>query len=482
MHKHFNEYGLRYDICSSLSKSGINTPFEIQSLTIPLALEGRDIIGQAKTGEGKTLAFGLPILHKVFPEYWKKHPQALILEPTRELASQVNENLKNASVDRGDGLKIELIVGGTDFDKQISMLENKGADIISGTPGRILDLANRGILHLENIDYLVLDEADEMLDMGFIDDIRKIIEKTPSTRQTFLFSATMPSEIILIAHRYMNNPMRISTLSAQTHGAKVENIRNFAYRAHPLDKIEMLARILEIPDRQKTIVFTSTKHNATRICEDLKSRGFNVRELHGNLSQNRREHAIGRFSDTEDNSAVLITTDVAARGIDIDNISHVVNFECPKDKTSYLHRTGRTGRAGNSGTAITFIDWEDLVRWNQISDDIGLELTDPPETYSTSDIYRIQLNVPHDAKGYLGNNSPSERAKSMPKSVSKSSNKGSDNRKFGDKKQSKPKNARTNVKNERNRQNSTESDTKISQIDSVQRREKGSRRRIKRQS
>jgi superfamily II DNA/RNA helicase len=397
--KKFSEYGLRWDIVESLKNNGIEEAFEIQALTMETALASRDIIGQAKTGSGKTLAFGVPILNKVYHEYWKKHPQAIIIEPTRELASQVVDELKAASATRKDGLTIKLIVGGVPFDDQIDTLENKGADIVVGTPGRLLDLAQRQVLHLENIEILVLDEADEMLNMGFIDDIRKILDKTPAERQTLLFSATMPSDIVLVAHKYMQNPMRISTLSANEVGSTVASIKNFAYRCHPLDKIEVLARIMQIPERGKTIVFTQTKHSASKLCEDLKGRGFNVRELHGNLSQNKREQSLGRFSETSDERAILIATDVAARGIDIDNITHVINYECPDEQATYLHRTGRTGRAGNSGTAITFVDWDDVSRWNTISNELNLELTDPVETYSPSDEYKIQLNIPLNASG-----------------------------------------------------------------------------------
>ncbi|MDR1861700.1 MAG: DEAD/DEAH box helicase [Candidatus Ancillula sp.] len=397
----FSEFNIREDIVTSLSDAGIVDAFEIQEITLPLLLEGRDVIGQAKTGEGKTLAFGVPILNRIVHEDWKKWPSALIVLPTRELANQVVEDLETASKNRDGALDIWLIVGGNDMNLQREKLA-AGADIVVGTPGRLLDLARQGELHLEGVEFLVLDEADQMLNMGFIDDVESLLQMASSeNRQTLCFSATMPSEIALIAQRYLKNPMRVSTLMASEEGATVDNIEYFAFQVHPLDKIEVLARILQVPERQKAIIFTQMKHRAQELAEELRLRGFNVGQLHGNLSQVNRDKSLKTFSDSDDEKSILVTTDVAARGIDIDNVSLVLNYECPGDKEAFLHRTGRTGRAGNSGVAVTFVEWAELRKWNDICKDLELDLQDPVETYSPDEGYKTALGIPEGVDGFI---------------------------------------------------------------------------------
>ncbi|GHT82167.1 DNA helicase [Actinomycetota bacterium] len=439
----------------SLAQNGIVETFEIQELTLPLTLEGRDIIGQAKTGEGKTLAFGVPILNKIWHEDWRKHPQALIILPTRELAAQVVEALEMASARRDDNLKIELLVGGTDMDRQKQNL-SEGADIVVGTPGRLKDLVEQGVLHIEHIKHLVLDEADEMLSMGFIDDMEYLISHTGDDHQTMLFSATMPAEIIIISRKYLRNPMRISTLNATVEGATVDNIKNYAYRAHRMDKVNMLAQILQI-ERKKAIIFIQMKHQVAKVADQLKEMGYNVNELHGNLNQAQRSKFLEKFSSSTDDQSILVTTDVAARGLDIDDVTLVVNYECPDDKASYLHRTGRTGRAGSSGIAVTFVDWEDVRRWNSISQDLGLDLEDPEETYSTSETYKEALGVPADVQERLeelqkhANFTPVERrdSRGSGRSDSRSSNRGDSSRTRSDGRRSGGTNSRDGKSNDR---------------------------------
>src|SRR5688572_21632376 len=293
-------------------------------------------------------------------------PQALIVAPTRELALQVSNDLHLASKDLG--LRVLTVYGGVGYDAQLEALES-GVDIVVGTPGRLIDLANRRALDLSHVHALVLDEADEMLDLGFLPDVITLISKTPETRQTMLFSATMPAAIVALARTHMRHPMNIRAESSYEN-ATVPATAQFIYQAHDLDKPEIIGRVLQAEDADKMIVFTRTKRQAQRVAEDLQERGFKSSPLHGDMAQVAREKALTRFR--EDKMQVLVCTDVAARCIDVSGVSHVINYSCPEDDKAYVHRIGRTGRAGASGIAITLVDATDVHRWKMINKTLDL--------------------------------------------------------------------------------------------------------------
>ena len=369
-----------------------------------MALEGRDIIGQAKTGTGKTLGFGVPLLQRLTSplseDYnsMKGHglPQALVVCPTRELALQVATDLERAG--RIKGMRVLAVYGGRAYEPQVEALQ-RGIDVVVGTPGRIIDLATRKDLDLSHVRVLVLDEADEMLDMGFLPDVERIVNLLPAVRQTMLFSATMPGQIISLARRYMSQPTLIRASEPGDDNATVDAIEQHVWRAHPMDKVELLARILQADGRKLAMVFTRTKRKAQKIADDLTERGFAVGAVHGDLGQGAREQALRAFRSGKVD--VLIATDVAARGIDVDDVTHVVNYECPEDEKTYLHRIGRTGRAGASGVAVTLVDWEDIARWQMIDRALKLPFKDPLETYSTSEHVYTGLRIPAGATGRL---------------------------------------------------------------------------------
>jgi superfamily II DNA/RNA helicase len=375
------------EIADALESAGITHPFPIQEMTLSVALMGTDLIGQARTGTGKTLAFGIPVLQRTVsphdPDYADlaapDKPQALVVAPTRELALQVSNDLKTAAAKRGT--RILTVYGGVGYEPQLDALA-AGVDVVVGTPGRLLDLANRRSLDLSHVKVLVLDEADEMLDLGFLPDVQKILAKTPETRQTMLFSATMPSAIVSLARVHMRHPMNIRAESASDEQT-VPATAQFIYQVHDLDKPEILGRVLQAENSGMTIVFTKTKRQAQRVADDLAERGFASSALHGDMPQVAREKALRRFR--EGKLKVLVATDVAARGIDVADVTHVVNYSCPEDDKTYVHRIGRTGRAGATGTAITFVDWADLTRWKVINKTLGLPFDEPAETYSTSE-------------------------------------------------------------------------------------------------
>lgn len=385
---------MRPETVAALAKANITQAFPIQQMTLPLALEGSDIIGQAKTGTGKTLGFGIPLIDRIEAPSKNGKPQALVIVPTRELALQVSEDLKLASA--GRNLRVLVVYGGRGYEPQIESLR-KGVEIVVGTPGRLLDLQSQGFLRLDEVRILVLDEADEMLDMGFLPDVEKLISKVNPNRQTMLFSATMPGSIVSLARRYMTKPTHIRAVDPSGDSSLVDAIEQHVWRTHQMDKIEVLARILQATGRGRTIVFTRTKRSAQRICDDLAERGFKVDTLHGDLGQGAREKSMQRFRDGAVD--VLVATDVAARGLDIDDVTHVVNYECPDDDKAYLHRIGRTGRAGASGTAVTFVDWPDMARWKMINKTLGLAFGEPIETYSSSDHVYAGLNIPTKVSG-----------------------------------------------------------------------------------
>lgn len=400
----FADFDVSPEIVGSLADVGIIHPFPIQALTLPVALSRHDIIGQAKTGTGKTLGFGVPLLQNVtspgepgFSELASPgKPQALVVVPTRELAAQVAGDLATAS--RRRSVRVIQLYGGRAYEPQIDTL-TKGVEVVVGTPGRMIDLLKQRHLDLSHVRTVVLDEADEMLDLGFLPDVETLIAATPPTRHTMLFSATMPGAVIALARRYMSHPTHIRAHDPDDDGVTLKAIKQFVYRAHAMDKVEMLARILQARGRGLTIVFTRTKRTAAKVADDLAERGFASAAIHGDLGQGAREQALRAFRNGKVD--VLVATDVAARGIDIDDVTHVVNYQCPDDDKTYLHRVGRTGRAGNTGTAVTFVDWDDVPKWSLIDKALGLETPDPPETYSSSPSLYTDLDIPEGTKGRL---------------------------------------------------------------------------------
>ncbi|WP_270238551.1 DEAD/DEAH box helicase [Kocuria marina] len=399
----FTDFGVRQDIVDALAEHGITSPFPIQAMTLPIALSGQDIIGQAKTGTGKTLGFGIPALQRAVgrdDDGWAQlkkpgAPQALIVVPTRELAVQVGSDLAIAAKTRN--ARVATIYGGRPYESQIAELE-KGVEVVVGTPGRLIDLNRQHFLDLSHVRMVVLDEADEMLDLGFLPDVEKLLATVPQVRQTMLFSATMPGPVVAMARRYMSRPMHIRA-AAPDEGSTKKDIRQVIYRAHHLDKDEVVARILQAEGRGRTIIFTRTKRAAAKLADELIHRGFAAAPLHGDLGQGAREQALRAFRHGKVD--VLVATDVAARGIDVEDVTHVINFQCPEDEKTYLHRTGRTGRAGNKGTAITFVDWDDVPRWRLIDKALELGVPEPVETYSSSDHLYTDLNIPRGVKGKL---------------------------------------------------------------------------------
>ena len=400
----FAELPLRKETIDALHLHGFVAPFAIQEMVLPIALADGDVIGQAKTGTGKTLAFGIPVIERVIspsdPEWdsleAKGAPQALIVVPTRELCVQVAKDIEELSHNRG--IRSLAVYGGRAFEPQIDALES-GVEIVIGTPGRLLDLYRQGKLKLAKVTRVVLDEADEMLDLGFLPDVEKIFSSTPARQQTMLFSATMPGDIIALARKFMNQPIHIRTQDSQDEGRVVARIKQHVFRAHAMDKIEMLARILQANGRGPTIVFCRTKRTAQKTADDLMERGFRASSIHGDLGQSAREKALNDFKSGKRD--VLIATDVAARGIDVDGITHVINFQCPEDEKAYVHRIGRTARAGADGIAVTFVDWDELARWKMIDTTLELGLPEPLETYSSSAHFFEALDIPTDASGRM---------------------------------------------------------------------------------
>jgi superfamily II DNA/RNA helicase len=390
----FKDLGIDQDIYQALEGRGIMSPFPIQEQAIPLALTGQDIIGQAKTGTGKTLGFGLPLIQSLGlnPE---KGAKALVVVPTRELAIQVAEDLKHACSNRST--TVAAIYGGKAYEGQIAEIDS-GAQIIVGTPGRLIDLSKQKKLDLKHIQFMVLDEADEMLDLGFLPDVEKLFAYTPESRQTMLFSATMPGAIVSLARRYQNKPVHIR-VNDPDEGLTKADIKQFVYRAHALDKDEVVGRILQAEGRGKTIIFCRTKRQAAKLADELIDRGFNASALHGDMSQEAREKSMANFRSGKKD--ILVATEVAARGIDVDDVTHVINYSVPEDEKAYLHRVGRTGRAGRLGIAVTFVDWEDLARWTHINIELKFGQPDPTETYSSSEHLFVDLNIPAGTKGRL---------------------------------------------------------------------------------
>ncbi len=402
----FASLGVRDEIVRALAEKGIESPFAIQELTLPLALAGDDLIGQARTGMGKTFAFGVPLLQRITAGGDARPltgaPRALVVVPTRELCMQVTGDLATAAkyltAEDGRRLSVISIYGGRPYEPQIEALR-AGADIVVGTPGRLLDLSQQGHLQLGGLSALVLDEADEMLDLGFLPDIERILRQIPVERQSMLFSATMPDPIITLARTFMNQPTHIraeAPHSAATH----DTTEQFAYRAHALDKVELVSRVLQAESRGATMIFTRTKRTAQKVADELAERGFKVGAVHGDLGQVAREKALKAFRSGDID--VLVATDVAARGIDIDDVTHVINYQIPEDEQAYVHRIGRTGRAGKTGVAVTLVDWDELPRWTMIDKALGLNTPEPAETYSNSPHLYEELGIPAEAARTIG--------------------------------------------------------------------------------
>lgn len=400
----FGDFGLHPELVASLEAVGIVHPFPIQEMTLPLALAGHDVIGQAKTGTGKTLGFGLPLLHRVVTPDDAAHkdlatpdaPQALVVVPTRELATQVSDDLAQACAQRD--IRVLTIYGGTSYEEQIEALEG-GVEVVVGTPGRLIDLHRQKHLDLGHVRCVVLDEADEMLDLGFLPDVERLLTAVPERRQSMLFSATMPGPVVAMARKYMTKPTHIRAEDPTVDSHVADRVKHFVYRAHSLDKGELLARILQARGRESTIMFARTKRTADKVAADLKGRGFAAAPLHGDLGQGAREQALRAFRNGHID--VLVATDVAARGIDIDDVTHVINYQCPEDDKTFVHRVGRTGRAGRSGVAVTLVDWDDTHRWKLVDQALNLGIPEPMETYSTSEHLFTDLDIPTEATGLL---------------------------------------------------------------------------------
>ena len=390
----FASFGVHEEIVRALAAAGIERTFAIQELTLPLALAGEDVIGQARTGTGKTLGFGVPLLQRLtLPG--DGTPQALVVVPTRELCLQVCHDINDAG--KHLGARTLAIYGGRPYEPQIAALRG-GVDLVVGTPGRLLDLAEQRHLVLGKVRGLVLDEADEMLDLGFLPDVERILKMVPEERHTMLFSATMPGPIITLARAFLHKPTHIR---AEEHsaGAIHERTKQFVYRAHSLDKIELVAKVLQAEGRGLTMIFARTKRTAQKLSDELTERGFAAAAVHGDLGQGAREQALRAFRTGKVD--VLVATDVAARGIDIDGVTHVINYQCPEDEKTYVHRIGRTGRAGHTGVAVTLVDWDEEARWKLIDDALSLSIPEPLETYSTSDHLFADLGIPANSTGRL---------------------------------------------------------------------------------
>lgn len=381
----FNELGLSEGIVETLTAIGYEQPTPIQEQTIQLALSGRDVLGQAQTGTGKTAAFGLPTIEKINPE--NKAIQALVIAPTRELAVQGQEELFRFG--KSKGLKVRTVFGGSSIEKQIKALRS-GAHIVVGTPGRMVDLLKRKALDLSHLETLILDEADEMLNMGFLDDIEFIIGKTPSERQTLLFSATMPNDIKKIGVKFMKNPEHIKVAAKEMTADRIDQ---YFIKTKEFEKFDVLTRLLDVERPELAIVFGRTKRRVDEITRGLKLRGYRAEGIHGDLDQNKRLRVLRDFKGGH--LDILVATDVAARGLDISGVTHVYNYDITQDQESYVHRIGRTGRAGKSGRSVTFVSYNEMGYLRAIEKLTKKEMKGmrPP---TKEDAYQASLSVAMD--------------------------------------------------------------------------------------
>lgn len=378
----FNELNIIEPVLRALIKEGYSVPTPIQEKAIPTALEGRDILGCAQTGTGKTAAFSIPVIQSLYstsnsePFNFKREKdvaktkkraiKALVLTPTRELASQIGDSF--AKYAKFTELKHTVVYGGVSQRSQTEALK-KGVDILVATPGRLLDLIGQGYVKLGMVEHFILDEADRMLDMGFIDDINRIITRIPANRQTMLFSATMPKEIAELADELLNEPVKIEISPVSS---TVDTIDQYLYFTGKESKTSLLINLLENEDVETALIFSRTKHGADKISKTLNKAGINADSIHGNKSQNARQKSLMDFKKRK--TKVLVATDIASRGIDINKISHVINFDLPEDPETYVHRIGRTGRAGYEGTALSFCDSSELGLLRSIQKLIGKEI------------------------------------------------------------------------------------------------------------
>ncbi|WP_080796123.1 DEAD/DEAH box helicase [Corynebacterium pacaense] len=396
----FTELGVAVEITDALEALGITHTFAIQEYTLPIALDGHDLIGQARTGMGKTYGFGVPLLDRVFDsadvEEIDGTPRALVIVPTRELAVQVGDDLQRAAVNLP--LTVFTIYGGTPYEEQTEALKS-GVDVVVGTPGRLLDLQQRGTLELDRVAILVLDEADEMLDLGFLPDIEKLMRTLTHRHQTMLFSATMPGPILTLARSFLDRPVHIRAEAADSSTTHAST-RQVVFQAHRMDKEAITARILQAKGRGRTIIFARTKRTAAQVAEDLAARGFSVGSVHGDMGQPARERSLNAFRTGAID--ILVATDVAARGIDVDDVTHVINYQTPDDPMTYVHRIGRTGRAGHEGIAVTLVGYDELAKWTAIDQELGLGQPDPPQWFSTSPELYTALSIPEGAGDRVG--------------------------------------------------------------------------------
>ncbi|MGB4715524.1 MAG: DEAD/DEAH box helicase [Defluviitoga tunisiensis] len=364
----FQNMGLSESTLHAISSKGYNEPTAIQEMVIPFLLSGEsNVIGQAQTGTGKTAAFGIPMIEKLKEK--AGYVQALVLTPTRELALQVCEELD--SLKGNKKLKVISIYGGVSISEQIRNLR-KHVDIVVGTPGRIIDHLNRGTLDISNIEYLIIDEADEMLDMGFIEDVEFIISKTNDRKKVLMFSATIPPRIISLAKKYMGKFEIISTIKDCKEDFTVKKARQVYYKIQESDKINLLIRLIDLDDDFYALVFTNTKVQSEEVANRLIENGHEAEVLNGDVSQYQRERILNKFKDKK--TKILIATDVAARGIDIDNLKYVINYSLPQNPENYIHRIGRTARAGNEGTAITFVTPREFRKFLFIKNSVGSDI------------------------------------------------------------------------------------------------------------
>jgi ATP-dependent RNA helicase DeaD len=387
----FTSLNLRDEVMQAITELGYTQPTPIQASMIPIMLTGADVIGQAQTGTGKTAAFTLPILHNFQQQ---RHVQALVLAPTRELALQVSKAVTEYG--RHLDVRVLAVYGGQPYGPQISKL-NRGVDVVVGTPGRLLDLLDRKALNIKHIKTLVLDEADEMLNMGFMEDVEKILAETPAERQTALFSATLPARIRSLANRFMRDPQSVTIKRDNTNALAIEQRY---YLVHDRDKTNALTRLFEIEPIKSALIFARTRAETASLANELVVRGIPAEAIHGDLDQNARERVLGRFRSNQ--LKVLVGTDVAARGLDIDDISHVFNYHLPDDAEVYVHRIGRTGRAGKAGVAITLLSPKEKRRLREV-ESLTKQTVTKAELPSVADIHRYRENqVVETMKIWLG--------------------------------------------------------------------------------
>ena len=381
----FQNMGLSESTLHAISNKGYNEPTAIQEMVIPFLLSGEsNVIGQAQTGTGKTAAFGIPMIEKLKEK--AGYVQALVLTPTRELAVQVCEELD--SLKGNKKLKVISIYGGVSISEQIRALK-KHVDIVVGTPGRIIDHLNRGTLDISNIEYLIIDEADEMLDMGFIEDVEFIISKTNDRKKVLMFSATIPARIISLAKKYMGKFEIISTIKDSKEDLTVKKARQIYFKIQEIDKINLLIRLIDLDDDFYALVFTNTKVQSEEVANRLIENGYEAEVLNGDVSQYQRERILNKFKDKK--TKILIATDVAARGIDIDNLKYVINYSLPQNPENYIHRIGRTARAGNEGTAITFVTPREFRKFLFIKNSVGSDIKEA-KIPNISDIINSKIN------------------------------------------------------------------------------------------